>query len=260
MAEKCIFESSTALADIRIERCNDELQLKFNTDSEAIQSAINIEHPHQLVMQNLQYLMGILLFIPEPKNILLLGVGGGSLVHFFRHYLPQCHINAVEYNPELLDIAFRHLHLPKASERLDYIIDDARSFLEQDTGVYDLIVVDIFEGNLSPPWLQQETFIQQIKTRLSSQGAVSFNLLINDKKTFKDFYRIFRTLFQQQTLCLEAEEYENLLVYGLNFSAPAKTMSLNLQLGWQLSQQYDLPFTQVLSAIYDINPVDSGVI
>ena len=84
--------------------------------------------------------------------------------------------------------------------------------------------------------------------------------MINDEQSFKAFYRQFRLLFQQQAICVEADDYENLLVYGLNFRASRKTMAQYLHLSWELSQHYELPFTQILSAIYDINPVDSGII
>lgn len=260
MQKKLIYSARSNLTDISIEQCGAELHLKFNADGDAIQSAINREQPHQLVMQNLQYLMGILLFIPQPQKILMLGVGGGSLIHYLRHFLPHCEITAVEYNPQLMEVAFEHFQLPQTDGQLHYIVEDARKFVQQDTSLYDLIVMDIFEDDLSPPWLQQEGFIQHLKNRLSATGALTCNLLIDDEKKFKTFYRVFRKQFAQQALCLEAEEYENVLVYGLNFQAPCRSMSELLNLCWQLSDTYELPFSQILAAIYDINPTDSGII
>jgi spermidine synthase len=260
MHKKSILKTSTALADIHIEQTDQELHLKFDDDNEAIQSAILLAHPHQLVMQNLQYLMGVLLFIPEPAKILMLGVGGGSLIHYIQHYLPRSEITAVENNAELLDICFAHFQLPRGGDQLTYVIDDARGFMQRDSQHYDLIVVDIFEGDVTPAWVLQEPFIQQLKNRLTVQGAVSCNLLTRNENTFRNFYRILRGVFKQQCLCLEGEDYENLLVYALNFRSASKSMSQLLELGWQYSERYELPFNEILSVIYNINPTDSGII
>lgn len=260
MVDTKIFEATTPQAAIRIERFNQELHLKFDADRDAIQSAINIEQPHQLVMENLRYLMGILMFIPQPKNILVLGVGGGSLIHFLQHYLPEAQVTGVEFNSELMDIAHTQLKLPLASENLSYVIDDARNTIKQNETAYDLILVDIFEGGLAPQWLLQKSFTEALKQCLSKRGAVAYNLLINNKKSFSRFYGLLRQTYQQQALCLEAEEYENILVYGLNFKAEERSMTEYLEQCLCLEQEYDLPFTQILSVIYEINPSGSGII
>ncbi len=260
MAKNDIFEINTSQAKIRIENCGDELHLKFDSDLEAIQSVININRPYQLVMENLRYLMGILLFIAKPRKILLLGVGGGSLVHFIRHYLPQAHLTGVEHNQELLDIAHTHLNLPQPSRKLEYIIADARDYLTRCETSYDLILLDIFNDGQSPAWLLNKPTTRLLKSCLSDRGAVAYNLLLDSEKKFQHFYRQIRQIFIQQTLCMETEEYENLLVYGLNFEATKRTMPQHLQRGIQLGEKYGLPFNQILSSIYSINPIDSGVI
>lgn len=67
-------------------------------------------------------------------------------------------------------------------------------------------------------------------------------------------------LFQQQTLYLETEDYENLLVYGLNFKAKAQRLEQQLQHCAELEEKYEIPFGQILSLLYDRNPQGSGII
>lgn len=258
------FHANTFQTNLRIERSDEQLLLKFGSDTDsdtgAIQSAININRPHRLVMENLRYLMGILLFIPAPQKILLLGVGGGSLVHFLRYYLPAAHLTAVEYDPQLLQIAHDRLYLPQTSNRLSYVIDDARNYVTFCEQRYDLILVDIFEGGRVPGWLLEKPFTERLKNCLSVEGAVAYNVLIDSERGFKRFYQLFRQTYGQQTLCLETDNYENLLIYGLNFMSQKKTMTEYLHNSEPLTQQYDLPFSRILSVIYNINPVDSGII
>jgi spermidine synthase len=211
-------------------------------------------------MQNLQYLMGVLLFIPSPERILILGVGGGSIIHFLRHYLPSAKITGIEYNAELLTIAQNQMGLPTPDETLEYVIDDARDFINQCQDQFDLIVVDIFDGGISPDWVTQQPSAENLKTCLSQQGAVAYNLLLTTEDEFTHFYQSLRETFQQQTLCMDTEEYENILVYATNFEAQPKSIEEFISLAQVNTEKYDIPFSQILSRIFDINPQGCGMI
>ena len=246
--------------DTIIKHDGDVMQLVFSSQPDAIQSAINTKKPHQLEMKNLQYLMGILMFIPAPEKILLLGVGAGSLIHFFQHYLPKCKITAVDYDQQLLEFSHQNMMLPEASDNLSYVIQDARQFISECTQHFDLIMVDIFDGSQSPDWTREKEFTLQLKNCLSNEGGVAYNMLIHSEAEFKTFYQLLRHTFSQQTLCLETEEYENLLLYALKNTQQTRTMMQNLEHAQQAQLEYQLPFGEILSVIYDINPVDSGII
>jgi spermidine synthase len=255
-----VTSATTRLTRLRVEQVGSERHLKFERDTDAIQSAIDMDNPQKLIMENLRYLLGVLLFIPRPQKILLLGLGGGALVHFLRHHLPDAQITAVEYDAEVLEIAKQHLALPPADESLHYVIDDARRFIEIEPQGYDLILIDIFDGGESPPWMLQKTFIQALKRQLSDRGALGFNLLLAKEKSFSRFYQLLRSEFAQQTLCLETEEYANILVYAMNF--PSRPLSMNelLQRCEELDALYDLPLRKILNTVFNINPQGAGVI
>ena len=74
----------------------------------ALQSVVDLDHPQQLQLRNLEQLMGILLFIDEPRSILVLGTAAGSLLHFLRHHYPQADICSVDIDVELVgDVSAR---------------------------------------------------------------------------------------------------------------------------------------------------------
>jgi len=243
-----------------IKQQGDILQLVFSAEPDAIQSAINLQQPHQLVMKNLQYLMGILLFIPPPQKILLLGVGAGSLIQFYRHYLPQSHITAVDYDESILRLAQQKMLLPQASDRLQYEVQDARQFVQQTTQQYDLIVLDIFEGSQTPTWLINEQFSRRLQECLDRQGALAYNLLIQSGTAYQNFHHRLARIFRSQTLQLDIEDFENRLLYAFNFCPDRRSMMQNIEYGEQAELTYQLPFRQILSIIYNTNPVNSGVI
>ena len=255
-----VFSARTQYSDVYIYQNKNELHLKFDADSRAVQSVIDINQPYSIKMENLQYLMGILMFIPPPQNILILGIGGGTLVHFLRHHFPDSHITGVDLDEELIDIAQQHLMLPPASDNTHYAYQDAQQFIAETGQQFDLVVVDIFDGSESPGWIKTRQTAQQLSTILTAKGAVAYNLLIESDKEFAHFYAQLREQFNQQTLCLESDENENILIYALNFQVSQHSMTHNIQLAQQVSSQYSIPMTEILKVIYSINPVDSGVI
>ena len=260
MADRILTRHKTRLTGLRIEQQGDQRLLRFDNDGEAIQSAIDRHQPHQLHMQNLLYLMGVLMFIPEPSRILVLGVGGGAMIHFLRHHLPQAHITGVEHDAELLELAQQHLQLPAGDDQLLYVIEDADRFSRQCQQRFDLILCDIFSGPFSPGWLLARDSIDSLKHLLGADGAIAYNLLVRQAKSFAGFYRQLRLAYQRQTVSLELDDYQNLLVFALNSAPASNDMNHWLQRAHWASERYQLPGNEILATIYNINPVESGII
>ncbi len=221
---------------------------------------INLNAPQKLALKNLEHLVGLLLLLPEPENILLLGTGGGSLVHFLRFHYPKARLVAVDVDAELLDIMHQKMRLPKADPCLSYVIDDADHYLRHCTQRFDLILVDIFNGTQSPEWLLELQSMQRFYSLLSDQGAVAYNLLIDSPHAFKQFYRSLRQAFDNQTLVLSAEGFDNTITYALRYQPTGHDMLWYMQRASTLGEVHDIDYLSVLSAIYDANSTGSGII
>jgi len=244
----------------RIDDENGLRALRFAGDGDAVQSLIDPRCPERLVMQNLQYLMSILLFIPPPRRVLLLGVGGGALLHFLRHHFAQAEITGVDIDATLLKTAERELGLPAADARLRYVIEDARRFIEAEREHYDLIVTDIFDGPQSPQWVIEPAFLQALRQRLTARGGAAWNLLIGSEQRFIRFYRDLRRVFGGLTLCLEHDDHENLLAMGFSAAPEPMEMGARLQQAMTLGERLELPLAEALARLYQINPVGDGVL
>jgi len=68
-----------------------------------IQSRMSVARPDELQFEYTRLMMGVLLFQPQPKRILMVGLGGGSLAKFCYKHLPDTHITVVEINPHVID-------------------------------------------------------------------------------------------------------------------------------------------------------------
>lgn len=239
---------------------NRQGRLEFRSGDNALQSVINLANPHQLELKNLEYLMAVLLFIPVPERILMLGTAAGSLLHFLKHYYPCSDITTVDIDAALIEQLLRKKILPPAGPGLRYVYDDAVHFISNSDQTYDLILVDIFDGSRSPAWLIEKKSINNLYRLLTRRGALAYNLLINSEHDFKRFYRNLRLVFNGQTLCLPVEGFENTIAYGIHTAGPVHDMSKNIKCAASLSEKLGIDFVRVLSVIYNTNPVGVGII
>ena len=252
------FKLETAHNRLNLYQQRDCFELR--SEDNALQSRIDLSRPQRLGLKNLEHLMAVLLFMPEPRSILLLGTAAGSLVHFLRHYLPAAQLTAVDIDAELAEKMLQMNILPAAGDGLTYVYADARHFLPACESRYDLILVDLFSGAQSPAWLLEKKCIDRLYRLLEDDGALAYNLLIDSEHSFRNFYRDLRTGFDGRTLCLPVRDFENTIAYGIRHSLPKRDMAWYMQRAMQLSERYETDFLPILSVIYNTNPIDAGVL
>jgi len=147
--------------------------------AEWIQGAMRIQRPNALELAYTREMMaGLLLREPPwPRNVLLVGLGAGSLAKFIYHKLPGTKITVVEIDPQVEIIARLHFKLPDDPLRLRVVIGDGARFMLQDGEQYDYILIDGFDKDGKAGALDTEPFYQACRARLTSEGLLSVNLL-----------------------------------------------------------------------------------
>jgi spermidine synthase len=114
--------------------------------------------------------------LSATKNILLLGMGAGSVIKSLRQkFAFQAHIDAVEIDAKIIALAAREFDVV-ATENTKIINDDAYSFLQKNKQEYDLIIIDIFIDTKVPEQFYSVEFAQLIERHLSSKASIIFNL------------------------------------------------------------------------------------
>lgn len=252
------FKIETTYNNINAYFLKDRLELRSGDG--AFQSVIDLQYPHHLALRNLEYLMAVLLFIPRPERILMLGTAAGSLLHFLRHHYPETEITAVDIDVELIEQLLEMEILPSAQSGLSYVYGDAAHFISHCDENYDLILIDVFSGAQSPAWLLEKNATNNLFRLLTKRGALAYNLLIDSDHDFKRFYRELRLVFDEQTLCMPVHGLENTIAYGFHCPRPALEMTQNMQQAMALSEQLEVDFMRVLAVIYNTNPVGRGII
>lgn len=119
--------------------------------------------------------------LENTKNSLILGLGGGSVVHTLRDERKfEGEITAVEIDPIIIDIASKEFNI-NSNNQTKIICDDAWNFVNRDKAKYDLIIVDLFIDNKIPEKFLALKFWKRILDLLNEGGDVIFNTLCNPK-------------------------------------------------------------------------------
>jgi hypothetical protein len=132
--------------------------------------------------------------------MLLVGLGGGSVAKQFWRDYPEMHVDAVELDPEVAEIAHDLFELPR-DERICVHVAEGRAFVElQATGTYDIILVDAFDDDRVPRPLLTEEFMRACHTHLAEEGAIAWNVIGAvygpHSKPFRSFYKTLRNVWR----------------------------------------------------------------
>lgn len=140
-----------------------------------IQSEMRVARPFELALAYTRKMMGFLLFVAQPRNVLLLGLGGGSLAKYCHRHLPLARITVVEINPDV--IAFRDEFLvPRDDARFKVVVADAADYIRASRQRFDVILVDAFDRCGFAESVSAPSFYASACQRLSPSGVLVANL------------------------------------------------------------------------------------
>lgn len=106
------------------------------------------------------------------KNVLMLGLGGGSAVPEFSKRFPGCALTVVEWDPAMIKL-YRELYPHHPASHI--IEGDALKVVPALTEKFDLVIVDLFKGSVTPPELADVPMITAIKNVMAPNGYCILN-------------------------------------------------------------------------------------
>lgn len=202
----------------------------------AIQSAMCIATPHDLVLPNHRAMGLLTLLMPTAASVLDLGLGGAALARHFAAYLPEAGLVAVERAPAMLEIARQFFHLPKAQR---VVVGDAVTFVRRNKTPADLIVVDLFDGRLAPRALLQSDFYQCLGQCLVTEGACAVNLLPGSEAELSAILAAARRVFVGSAI-MQFSEVGNLVLFLQKKPLPDRSVLRRRLAASRYSRQQDL--------------------
>jgi spermidine synthase len=195
-----IHQERSLYRNILVEDQGDLRCLKFNVKtSKTNQSCLYKSDPQHLVFNYTKLLFSGLLLIKEPKNILIIGLGGGTMSNTLQQLYPQSSITNVEIDPAVIKVARQYFGFFE-NQRVDSVVQDGRIFIKRAVikkQQYDWIILDAFNGDYIPEHLLTQEFLQEAKSILSPNGVLSSNtfsvshLYAHESATYKSVFGHF---------------------------------------------------------------------
>ncbi len=149
--------------------------LTLHHQQDCIESVMQLSQPNRLLFHYTKAMLAFAAFQPAPEHILMLGLGGGSLVKHCYHHFPASRITVIEM--DAYTIAEREQFMvPPDDERLQVIHGDGIRYLADQALQVDVLIVDcIFPGML--PFDQEQRFYRSCWRALSHHGVMVTNML-----------------------------------------------------------------------------------
>jgi spermidine synthase len=222
----------------------------LHVGGEAIQSAMRVGEPYALALDYTRCMMAFLLFHPEPREALMIGLGGGSLAKFFHRNLRRTSIRVIELDARVVAAAREHFHVPPDGARLRVEIGDGADALYPEC--CDTLVIDAFEDELHVPKLASAEFYDGAFLALREPGAMVVNFMNDDPKFDLTLQRLERS-FGGAVIVMPALYDPNVLVFALKGIAPRIAWDALRSRAERLESKLGLPFTRYLSRLRAMN-------
>lgn len=222
---------------------NGERALHFGSHSR--QSSMLISEPNRLHSLYARAMMALLLFNDDPQDVLMIGLGGGTIAKFMLHQFTDCRLKVVEYRGSVLKVARSHFGLPfdprlkiKIGCGAQHVLQESRSHAE----LYDLVMIDAYDHAGMAPEVSSELFFDNCRTLMTQNGLLVINLWGTDKNLFKQVTWNLGRVFGWRFLFLPVRNRGNIIGFAFREDFPKPSMKDLTEKAKQLEQQYQLEF------------------
>ena len=222
-----------------------ERRLHFT--QEATQSAMSLLEPDSLIAPYTRKMMAFLLMNPNPRHILMLGLGGGSLAKFCYRNLPKTRITVVEIDADVIAMRDEFL-IPRDDSRFRVVHGDGAQYLELMDVQIDVLLVDACDADGVAISLTDAQFCRAAAHRLTERGVVVMNLSGKTER-YASVLSQAAVAFGPHALLVSVSGELNLLLFA-SHRAPPTSITTDLEtVADRLQQILQLDFPRYLRRI-----------
>ncbi|MCX7073904.1 MAG: spermine synthase [Methylococcales bacterium] len=215
------------------------------------QSSMLLSAPNQLHLEYAKTMATWMLF-KETLNddVLLIGLGGGSLAKHLWHQFPDCQVNVIEYRKSVVKIARSHFGLP-LDTRLKVVVDDGAEYvrkrLDNERELYSLIMVDAFDAMGMAHAICNWSFFENCQKLLKKDGILVINCWGGvNRPQFQKIALWLGKLFNWKLLFVPVQGRGNIIGLAFNEKTPTYALKHLRTRAIVLEQLYEMEFTRFL--------------
>ncbi len=222
------------------------------------QSSLDVHNPHDLHLEYARTMMCGLLFKDiQDDEILIIGLGGGSIVKYLLHHFPNCYVKAIEYRKSVVKIARSFFDLP-LDARLKIVVDDGARYVKSRTQsecqLYSFLFIDAFDHEGLAPAICNVDFFKNCKTLLKSDGILLVNLWGGvSRPQFRQVALWLGNLFNWQVIFLPVQGRGNIIALAFNQPKPHYHFQTLRNRALFLEQNHRIEFNRFLKELIKHN-------
>ena len=216
---------------------------------------MKLSDPFALALDYTRCMMGFLLFHPEPRRALMIGLGGGSLAKFFFRSLRKTRVRVVELDPRIVATARIHFALPPDDERLTVEIGDGAQALSPEC--CDVLLLDAYHDEAHVPELAAPHFYDAAFLALEPRGVLVVNFM-DDDPLFDQYLQRLEGAFGGAVLAIRALYDPNIIAFALKGMATRVEWDDLRRRAAALEARLGLPFTKYVKRLRSMNRSERG--
>lgn len=162
------------------------------------------------------------------KNVLILGMGAGSVVSLLKDkYKCNCQITAIEKDEVIIEFAKKYFGIEKHNT-VSIINEDAFEYVGSTDCKYDLIISDLFIDNDVPQIFASKEYLSNLKRISSDNCCIMYNKMTEDiihKNELTLLFKKFKLIFPDAEIQKSnVNDSENSVLYHNNLKLIQKTV------------------------------------
>ena len=212
-AQTVIYEKPSRYNTIIVTEDNNGLRTLLFERGGTRQSVVKPGDPDHLELSYARVAFVGLALCEEPRRILVVGLGGGTLPTFLRKHYPSAAIDVAEIDPDVVDVA-KKLFGFREDERMRAHVGDGRRFIENvPQPYYDIIYLDAFGAHNVPEHLTTQEFLQAVRRAIMPSGVVVGNVWRSSSNPLHDsMVRTYQEVFDEVFILDVPGDVNNILL------------------------------------------------
>ncbi len=172
-----VFENYSAYHHIRVQDEGNARVLYFDDDP---QTTMDLRNIWTGGFEYTDYFHLPILLNPRIRNVLCVGLGGGTGPKSFLDTYGNVKIQVVEIDPKVVEVAKKYFSLP-TDPRLKIAVADGRTYMQRTGGKYGAIIMDAYasgpNGAYLPYHLATKEFFDIAYDKLHDGGSLLYNII-----------------------------------------------------------------------------------
>lgn len=198
-----VLDAKSDYSRIKVRKFVNTYTLFFVRDNgdEVIESMVDMGQPHDLLVDYTRHMFLSYLLRPKQDRVLIVGLGGGAMVHFLKRHDPGVKVDVVEIDPAIVKVADKFFGV-RTEGNVRVVTEDGFKFLRETPERYDVVYMDAFlkptrdtDSTGVPLRLKTIEFYKGIQSKVAADGLVVFN--INPHDAIDEDVKTIREAFPQ---------------------------------------------------------------